>query len=295
MSNHLEPIGVRDHGWLGQLDPRLKLAWLAWVSWHCVWLVAPESLAVLAGLCALAASGLRLPWRATLVLVLAVVLAAWSTLLSQAMFYAGTPRTAWLTVVPEGHWHRWSWSGLHLYREGAWYGMTQSTRFIALTLAGFTMAWSTSPARLMAALAACRVPTWLSFMVSSALGFLPQLASAWRTVHAARRLRRADDGSCETWRQLTAVPELLLPVLAVALRRAETLSAAVSSRGFDPTQPRTTFPPLQFRGAERFALWLLGGSAAVVVGMKIVTALHQYGRWSCPALGDIYTATTRWL
>ena len=58
---------------------------------------------------------------------------------------------------------------------------------------------------------------------------------------------------------------LLRPVLAAALRRAETLAESVTARGFDPRAPRTYYPPLTMRSWEKLLLVTATAASAVMI------------------------------
>ena len=74
-----------------------------------------------------------------------------------------------MTLVPSFSILEYVFPGLIFYREGAAYGLLQSSRIVAMTLAGMTVCLSTSPERLLAALAWLRVPSAVSFMAVAAL------------------------------------------------------------------------------------------------------------------------------
>ena len=101
----------------------------------------------------------HLAWSATAALPLSLarlrrgiigLLAAivWGTLLSQAMFYDQLPRTTLITIVPALELFGKPFAGLHLYREGMTYGLAQSLRMVAVTLAGLAVCLSISPERI---------------------------------------------------------------------------------------------------------------------------------------------------
>ena len=118
---------------------------------------------------------------------------------------------------------------------------------IATALAGFTTALSTSPERMLAALARLRLPVALCYMTTAALRFIPLVVEEVMIVRQARRRRgyRFRLGGA-----LRGEIGLLFPILASSIRRAETLAESVTARGFDPRAPRTFYPPLRMRGWE---------------------------------------------
>lgn len=242
---------------LANIDPRLKLAWTATISLACIWF---DEVAALVALCAVAALPLlamRFTWRAAAAYAGVLLLVVWSTVYAQAIFYQDAKAQPLFTIVPAFHWWGRDFSGLHFYREGAIYGAGQSLRFVANLLAGMTVALSTSPERLMAALVRLRIPTSLSYMGTAALRSLPLALDEWAALREARRLRAGATRGALGFRFVEEL-RLIEPLLANMLRRASALALAVRARGFDPAQPRTHYPPLELKSGECAALAAIG-------------------------------------
>ncbi|HEV3024462.1 MAG TPA: energy-coupling factor transporter transmembrane component T, partial [Pirellulales bacterium] len=166
------PLAFSDgsaRGWLAAVDPRLKIAWIACVSLASVLVHSQAALAAMMAVAALPAAGLKLRLRAWLAIGAALLLVAWGAVVTQGVFYAGEPRTALVTFLPHATLMGWEFPGIHFYREGAIYGLTQSARWLALSIMGLTVCLSTSPERLLAALVRLRVPTAVAFMALAAM------------------------------------------------------------------------------------------------------------------------------
>ncbi len=259
---------VRALPWLAAIDPRLKLAWLATISLGCIWLQQPWALAALTFVAALPFLGIRMPPRALAAYVGLLLLVSWSTVFSQALFFPVSGGEPLFTIVPEFTIQGKHFAGLHFWTEGAYYGAAQSLRFVANLLAGGTVALSTSPERLLAALVRLRIPASLSFMATAGLRSLPLALEEWSSLRLAYRLRsgRLRRGRLRMRDEL----RLLEPLLANTLRRAGTLALAVRARGFDAGARRTHYPPLVMKLYERAALgaialvWLIAIAQAVV-------------------------------
>ncbi len=224
----------------------MKIVWLVVVSLAAVVVDSTAALLILCGLALVVA--VSLGWsRGTWLVVGGILLTvAWGTVFSQALFYPVEPRTPIVTLVPSFSILEYVFPGLIFYREGAAYGLLQSSRIVAMTLAGMTVCLSTSPERLLAALAWLRVPSAVSFMAVAALRFLPTVADQWATVRRSCQLRgyqprlwQVGRGVWASWKTELA---LLVPVVAAALRRASTLATSLTARGYDAGQPRTIFP-----------------------------------------------------
>ncbi|MBI2825923.1 MAG: energy-coupling factor transporter transmembrane protein EcfT [Planctomycetia bacterium] len=279
------PIEARQETWLARRDPRLKLAWLVAVSIASV--LVDSHAALVALFIATFVVALALGWRPRTWLAVGVVLliVAWGTALSQAMFYYDN-RTP---LVP----------GLPLYREGAVYGLIQSLRMLAMILAGLGVCLSTGPDRLLAALVAVRVPVAVSFMAVTALRFLPTVANEWAVVRRSCRLRgyrprlwAPSREGVNSWRIEVA---LVVPVVAAALRRASTLATSLTTRGFDATQPRTAYPPLAMSGVEPWLLVALVLATFALSAAKSLFWLAEAGLYRMPALQGLYDLASQWL
>lgn len=263
--------------WLARLDSRLKLAAVFGMS---VVVVCVDDIRALAGCCAVAvlwSSGLQLRSRGWLSIVGVLAVIVWSAMLSQGFFYVGEPRTVLLTFIPPSGEGDGYFAGIVLTQEGLAYGAVQSLRFVAAALVGLTASLSTGPERMLAALAWFRVPTALAFMTATALRFLPLLVEEVSFVRQARRYR----GHRFRWYKLPQEIGFLLPVIAGALRKAETLAESVTARGFDPRRPRTQYPPQLMRGWERLAMAAVGTLCVVLIAWRTWEAcVYWRSTWS---------------
>lgn len=212
-------------------------------------------------------------WRWLLLLGLA---GTWSLALSQGMFYADTPRTVLVQLVPPlpflGTLGGGPMEGISIYREGLWHGAVQSLRIHTMILLAAGLLARYGADRLAQGLRAGGLPAALSFLVAMALRHVPVLAEEARTLWIGQRLRGmrllALRGGA-----LTAPGSLLLPLLAANLRRADEIAAALHARGFSldvlASAPRER-PPR----AERILAWC---GAAGVAGIALAVALTRMG------------------
>lgn len=295
MSGGLILADARGAAWLARLDPRVKLAWLVFISTLGVLLDRTPALVVLFLCAALPVTAIRMRPTAWLTVFALLALLAWSTLLSQSLFYAELPRTVLVRLIPPFEWRGRSWPGLSLSREGALYGLAQSLRLLAVMLAGLTVCLSTSPERLLAALARLRVPVAVGFTTVTALRFLPLLVDELATVRRAMRLRGYRAKKKLGRGALRSEIAAFYPVLAAGLRRATTLAASVASRGFDPLGRRTYYPPLRMRHAERLLLVALASVWTAVAVTKLLYWSYLAELYYWPSLRGLYDFARLWL
>lgn len=257
---------------LAGVDPRLKLLYVFTMSVGAAAARSREELWVLFAVSLVGVLGLRLPPRGWAWLAGVVGMLVWGTMFTQGFFYRETPPTVlWSIVKPSAK--PGGFPGIELTVEGLLYGAQQSLRLLASLLAGLTVSLSTSPERMLAALSWFRLPATLSFMTTAALRFLPLLIEEFAEVRQARKLR----GYRFRWLGLPgdrfgayrAEIGVVLPVIAAALRRSETLAESVTARGFDPYRPRTFYPPLEMRTWEQAAAVLLVVAASVMFVARV--------------------------
>src|SRR5262245_7718426 len=91
---------VQARPWLAELDPRVKLAWLATISVGCLWFSKPAALVALTVAAAFPYVAIRLPWRALVAYSALLLLMLWSTVLSQAFFIYDPQGEPLFTIVP---------------------------------------------------------------------------------------------------------------------------------------------------------------------------------------------------
>ena len=288
---------ARGRPWLANMDPRVKLAWIVWASVVSILLDSTYGLVSLVLWAASGVVGLTMQPKGWLIIALLLASVVWGTLFSQAIFYAGAPRTTLWILIPEidigwfGH-----FPGLRVYREGVQHGMAQSLRMLAVMLTGMTVCLSTSPEKLMAALVRLRLPVAVGFMTVAALRFLPILLQEIALVRQARRLRgyRRLRPARGRLRALFSELSLLRPVLSITLRRAESLATSVASRGFDPNAPRTFYPELCYTKMELVGLFALGVSVGTVLVVKGLYWLYLADFFYHPSLRNTYDLARSW-
>lgn len=227
-------------------------------------------LALLCAAAAVALARVGSPWRRPIALGLAA--AATSTVVSQSLFWAGTPRTPLLAAGPVVVW-----------QEGVLHGAVQSLRFAATTLAGAALALSTPPDRLASGLVGLGVPGGAAFLATTALRFVPVALEEWRTVRRARARRAAGAPVWRLDRRLAEELSVLRPVIARAIRRSATLAESLEQRGFDPVHAPIA-PDRPLGPADRLALAAMALAVLAVAGSRLTFWAWTRGLIADPAL-----------
>ena len=210
---------------------------------------------------------------------------AWTTSLSQSLFWAGWPRTP-LFVLSSTY-------DLIFYKEGALHGLVQATRFVAVTSAGLLLSVTTPSDRLIAALVAARVPFGLGLMAAAAMRAIPAVGAEVVAVRLARAARGRPLLARAPWAWIALEARLLLPVAVRALRRARAMADSLDTRGFHPTRARRKPPP-----APRWE-WALAVGAVVVASAALAARLAYvaYGLeiYYNPHWRDVYGFVRAWM
>lgn len=266
------------------IDPRTRLALVLCAGLLAISLEQPGALGLFAVACASPLLLLRLSttwWRRGAIAVATIV---WSTVLSQGIFYAQQPRVPLLVLGP-----------LVIWREGVWWGLAQSLRFVGLSLAGIALAASTPADRLHAALLALRVPFGLSLMATTALRFLPEIARELLVVRHARAARGRPVWQRSPWAWLALEVSLLRPVVARAWRRAHSLAESLDARGFDPLSPRAVRRPLRLGRLDLVVLVTALTLTLAVTGPRLLYLLYTSDTLYLPVLRPLYGFVRAWL
>lgn len=189
-----------------------------------------------------------------------LVLGAWSVVISQGLFYEGSPRTALLTLLPGSLFPFGDPQGLYIYAEGLRYGLVQSIRFSAIVLLGAALLLRYSTDEMAGGLRALRLPGALCFLFSMSLRFFPLIVAEARATWHAQHFRgyRLLPGLWPgNWRTMSPARVLMLPLMAAQVRKADEIAAALRSRGFSPGELHAG-RPAPARSAELVLCGLMG-------------------------------------
>ena len=227
-------------------------------------------------------------------LLIVLFFTTWGLIYSQGIFYNAFPRTILISLVSSEFPFIGAWTGgIHIYREGLFYGIIQSLRFNTPLVIGFYIVWSTQPRDLLLALGQLRVPGALAFMVTTALHFIPVIAAEATTVIRSQRLRGFRYIRINLIATARGVINIFRPILAGNIRHATQLGESVESRGFSPdiTTERTSLRTSQMRKRDYCLLALLSLCLICVIGLKGIYFCYvngiYYGSW----LRGAYTFT----
>ena len=169
--------------------------------------------------------------------------------------------------------------GIHVYKEGAVYGLIQSLRFMASVSAAMVLVASTHPSELIAGLVRfIRVgkrwigfPGEIAFMVSSAAGFAPSMIEESLITTNAMQARGLKMKGITNI--IKAMRYLLFPLVVNVLRTGRQVAIAADARAFRATKNRTYVKELKLNGFD----YLFLSYTFVFLSTGIYLSLTGYG------------------
>lgn len=248
-------VFVQDRIWcIDSLDPRIKLLYCLTVS---LLVILIDNYLVLYSLFFMTVIiwGLSKPRYKDYVLALGIICTfIISASISQALFYRGTPRTVIFTLIPaEVPVLGKITGGLFVHREGFFYGITQSFRYLAMLFAGFFTVRTTHSSELVLGLTYYKVPHVFAFMVTVALRSIPILINRTNRILQAQQMRGLKTKGIRG--MMRAVNYLLIPLVVSTLRDIRQLGLAAEVRAYSGT--RTSINTLKFTRYDTLSLIVL--------------------------------------
>ncbi len=125
---------------------------------------------------------------------------------------------------------------LTVHSAGVRQGLTTGFRVVLISVAALVFVWTTNPRDLIVGLVHIGVPYRAAYAMFVAFQFVPLLeqeAAVIREAHLVRGVAEVS-GRVETWKRYA------VPLLAYAIRKAESAAIAMDSRAFG-AHPRRTF------------------------------------------------------
>jgi energy-coupling factor transport system permease protein len=163
-------------------------------------------------------------------------------------------------------------------RESLAFGAATFLKFGSMMVAGLVLLATTRVEELFLGLVRLRLPYPVAFAFALALRWVPQVYETALMVKEAQEVRGLGRQTGGPFTRLKRNLPLLVPIFLLTLRRTQTMSWALESRGFQAHRRRTYL--LELRLARRD--WLALGLASACLGGFI--ALHLAGWDRIPGL-----------
>ncbi len=162
--------------------------------------------------------------------------------------------------------------------ESVAFGFATFLKFGAMMLAGLVLLYTTRVEELFLGLVKLRLPYPAAFAFALALRWVPEVYQTALRVKEAQEVRGLDLQKGGPFTRLRRHLPLLVPIFLLTLRRTQTMSWALESRGFQAKRQRTYLLELHLA----FRDWLVLFLALVALGGFI--ALHLAGWDRIPGL-----------
>jgi energy-coupling factor transport system permease protein len=215
---------------ISALDGRTKLCILLLYAFMMVIVDNARSLFILFTITLLLHFLGKTPVHKWKMLSIFLLLGLWGSISSQALFFAQNPRTPlFMLISPDFPFLGSLTGGLYIYREGIIYGAVQGMRTASMIALGLLVCWTSDPRDLLKGLTSWHLSPQASFMLVTAIRFFPILAAEAGEVMTALQLRSGSRRGRHG--VIRHIPYMIKPLLARCLRRAQTLSLSVTSRG----------------------------------------------------------------
>lgn len=155
--------------------------------------------------------------------------------------------------------------GIHLSGDGLVLGAKIAFRILLLAVAVSIFFVAVDPARLTRALYELGMPFKFAYLVTLGLRFLPLIIDEMRTITNAQKSRGYDiDRSNFLVRGFKVVP-LMIPLIVLSLRRADSIALAMDLRAFGASPQRTFYVEIQRRPIDLVIRVIAVAVAAIFV------------------------------
>jgi energy-coupling factor transport system permease protein len=252
-----------------RLDPRTKFFWLIGITIAAVCINKPVLLLLLFFLTLSPLVLAKIPAKQFILIGSFYVFIFVGTTLSQALFYspiAGTQLTVLFWILPPdfpllGP----ATGGIPFTLEGALYGFIQAFRVLSMLNASVTLVLTTPLNRMVCGLRELHVPYLLTFMITTAVRFVPTLMEELRMITHAIRSRGIAGNP------FRIVFYAMSPLILNSVRRCNQLSLAAECRGFGTLRTRTYYTKILWKPFDTTATLMI---AAIVSGLLYLNFIH---------------------
>jgi energy-coupling factor transport system permease protein len=245
-----------------RLNPVVKLLLIA-----CFWLIAFISfnLVILLFMTAISLSlwaVARMPLKGfgRLAVLLSLVFVVFC-LVNGFMYYAG--ETPLFTLFG-----KWDYT-----LEGLIFGLTISSKVLAVVSVVPLLTMTTPLARFMAALSRVKLPYKFIFILGTAIRLTPLVDETYHDILDAQKLRGHDISKMNVFMKIKeGYLPVFVPLILSLLRRASDLDVAIESRGFGAPVKRTSVEDLSMKRLDWIAAVL-----TVLGTVGIITFMYAFG------------------
>lgn len=246
---------------LERLDVRVKIAAFVIILVALFVITHPlgNLLLVVALLAVLAAVGtpLRGLWAMLQPLLLVLVLIVAVTMVASNQF-----------TRPENAQVLFSLWGLDATLGGLLVGLNFVARILLMVVATYAFTISTPIDDLLVVMSKLHAPYWLSILVTTALSFIPTMATKKDLIVEAQRARGARVKDSGPVGQIVAFVPIMVPLITNSILLADNLAIAMTNRGYGASSSMTAMHDLRFRLVDLVVLVVLVVVLAAVCWLR---------------------------
>ncbi len=244
---------INNNSFLHRLDPRVKITGL---FFFCMLAVGGESifqlglmLAVLLTLFLQSGCGASLKKMAGFFLLIAAM-----TFVMWLLFFRGLEK-------------RWVWSIFTIYSGAISFAASMSLRFLNMLLSGLLFLSITSIEDFFGGMVMMKVPYPFAFAISLSFRLVMVFMTHAFTIVEAQKVRGNDIAKGGILKRIQAYVPLIAPLILTGIKKAETLTLALESKGFSPQNKMDFTGKYRLRAPDKWCLgfMLLVGMAAVIL------------------------------
>lgn len=218
------------------IDVRTKSAGFIWLLAMTFFFNDPGYLVVFFLLSCLLACLVRLSWRKAFRFILPL----WPLLLLMLVCAAfDTSRAGFTSVTSKRVLWSWGRDGFQLTWGNLGLGLTYVFRILTFMLLSMVIRQDTSQAELLQLCQWLKLPGEISFLILTALRFIPALDKKRLQITEAQAARGSTSHEPGLFRTVRSFIPIVIPLFAGSIQMADTLAVAMVSRGFGAPKKQT--------------------------------------------------------
>ncbi|SMD10656.1 energy-coupling factor transport system permease protein [Desulfocicer vacuolatum DSM 3385] len=168
------------------------------------------------------------------------------------------------------------WPGASLTRGGLMLGATFLFRLLNMVVLTQIILFTTPLDQFINLFVKLKLPPALSFLITTAIRFVPALDKKRNLIIAAQRARGIDMDEGSLFEKFKARVAIMIPLMVNAIVISDQLSMALMNRGFGYRKNWTVMTRLQFRMPDYFVLCLSLGSLVPAFVIRYPGLIEKY-------------------
>jgi len=156
-----------------------------------------------------------------------------------------------------------------LTRETLWYLLTVASKYLTIFPMALVFILTTHPTEFAASLSRLGVPYKISYSVSLALRYLPEVTKDFVNIMHSQQARGVDlTKNVSFARRFKNVTAILIPLILSSLDKTDTISNAMELRGFGKMKNRSWYNIRPFAGGDYLTFALMAAFLALYLYLR---------------------------